>query len=535
MEASNLQIYWHESQPVYSLCFQPNYDTSNTTKKLFTAGGDNKIRAWNLELIESPNQGSKQIKKVDTIDFLSSLQQHEQAVNVVRFNSDGTVLASAGDDGQIILWKRNDAEAKPVPSTFGASESDGEFKESWFVWKRLKSSSNSEIYDLSWSPNDKYVVCGCMDNCIRIFNIETAQCVSNIRDHNHYVQGVTWDPLNEYILSQSADRSVNIYEIIFNNTKDEINGLKLKNRIVKGELPKRGLNSDGTKTLDLSSMKSSYLFHNETLPSFFRRLTLSPCGNLLCIPAGIFKTSENALPAGSSKESGSGMNNPEVSNSVYIYTRGALKQNNGIKPAIALPYLGKAAIVVSFNPNFYQSTEDKKAYIDVPYKLVFAIATSNEVLIYDTESIEPISIVGNLHYTPLTDLSWSQDGAMLMVSSTDGFCSYISVDSELFGIKLSEEKRKEYLNNGLKSSNDSLEDSTYKEGKLSTTENTTRTDIVNILPVKRKNPSNAQDTSSPSSVNTNLEKSTLENDDGKVEEGSPANAKKRIQPTLITL
>lgn len=39
------------------------------------------------------------------------------------------------------------------------------------------------------------------------------KCVHEIAEHNHYVQGVAWDPLNEYIATQSSDRSMHIYNI----------------------------------------------------------------------------------------------------------------------------------------------------------------------------------------------------------------------------------------------------------------------------------------------------------------------------------
>jgi chromatin assembly factor 1 subunit B len=37
--------------------------------------------------------------------------------------------------------------------------------------------------------------------------------VHEIAEHTHYVQGVAWDPLNEYIATQSSDRSMHIYRI----------------------------------------------------------------------------------------------------------------------------------------------------------------------------------------------------------------------------------------------------------------------------------------------------------------------------------
>ena len=39
------------------------------------------------------------------------------------------------------------------------------------------------------------------------------KCVSEIAEHNHYVQGVAWDPLNEFIATQSSDRSMHVYSV----------------------------------------------------------------------------------------------------------------------------------------------------------------------------------------------------------------------------------------------------------------------------------------------------------------------------------
>lgn len=57
--------------------------------------------------------------------------------------------------------------------------------------------------------------------------------------------------------------------------------------------------------------------------------------------------------------------------------------------------------------------------------MVFAIATTNSVLIYSTESVKPLYGMGNFHYAALTDLSWSDD-RMLAVSSSDGFISFFT-------------------------------------------------------------------------------------------------------------
>lgn len=43
--------------------------------------------------------------------------------------------------------------------------------------------------------------------------MHAGKCVHEIAEHSHYVQGVAWDPLNEYIATQSSDRSMHIYRI----------------------------------------------------------------------------------------------------------------------------------------------------------------------------------------------------------------------------------------------------------------------------------------------------------------------------------
>lgn len=515
MEASNLQIYWHESQPIYSLCFQPNQANK---PKLFTAGGDNKVRVWHLNFDEVSTT------KIDTIDFLSSLTQHEQAVNVVRFNHNGDTLASAGDDGQLFLWKQNDTVVKE----FGVDDAEfEEFKESWYIWKRLRSNGNGvgayEIYDMAWSPNDDYIVTGSMDNAIRVFDIAKGECVFNATDHNHYVQGVVWDPLDDFIVSQSADRAVHIYEIVRDSTSRQISRLKLKNKIMKCELPQSRKN---LKQLDLNNTKLLFLFHNETLPSFFRRPAISPCGSLLCLPAGVFKTDGGV----------DSINSTEINNAVYIYTRASIRQNSN-KPVMCLPFLKKPAIAVAFNPNFYKLPAGSQSYLNLKYKLIFAVATSNEVLIYDTETSKPLAVIGNLHYTPLTDLNWTQDGNLLMISSTDGFCSYISMTVDILGEKITAEEKAAYIDITPNNEANVLACSTIKTKKnAAAPSESNKTDIVNILPVKRKISSKLESAKKISESRKTTDILEGANAQKQIEDSEPKlmqKEKRRIQPTLM--
>lgn len=80
----------------------------------------------------------------------------------------GELLASAGDDGNVILWVPSE-----TPQTAFGSDAP-EDKESWRA-KHMCRSTGAEIYDLAWSPDGVYFIIGSMDNIARIYNAQTGQ------------------------------------------------------------------------------------------------------------------------------------------------------------------------------------------------------------------------------------------------------------------------------------------------------------------------------------------------------------------------
>lgn len=93
---------------------------------------------------------------------------HTPADKLLTRRIPGETLASAGDDGNVIIWV-------PSESSNPAFGSDGfDDKESWRT-KHMCRSSGSEIYDLAWSPDGSYFIIGSMDNVARIYNAATGK------------------------------------------------------------------------------------------------------------------------------------------------------------------------------------------------------------------------------------------------------------------------------------------------------------------------------------------------------------------------
>lgn len=86
-------------------------------------------------------------------------------------------------------------------------------------------------------------------------------CVRQIAEHNHYVQGVAWDPLNEYVATQSSDRSVHIYTL---KTKDGQFSLAQHSKVTRMDLPARRVSSNSPAPPDFGG-RASFVGHESAL------------------------------------------------------------------------------------------------------------------------------------------------------------------------------------------------------------------------------------------------------------------------------
>lgn len=402
MKVVTPEISWHEREPIYSIDVQPcsTSGTDNVVQRLATGGVDRIVRLWKIKIVEGRGE----------IEFLANLRRHTATVNACRFSPDGKLLATAGDDAVILLWKLSDV---PTTSNNIFQDEDADNKETWVIHKSLRGHLG-DIYDLCWSPDCRFLVSGSIDNSAIVWDIQKDQKAAIFNEHKSYVQGVAWDPLGEYVATLSADRSCRIYSMA---TKNCIHNVS------KMVPPNANKESSETKP------KSVRLFHDDTLRSFFRRLAFSPDGQLLIAPAGCVDDGEKQI------------------SSTFVFTRGSFT-----KPASYLPSPHKATVAVRVCPCLFElrkvtKKEDADSAIEsekewekystvfcLPYRVVFAVATEDSVLMYDSQQTMPFAFLSNIHYHQLSDISWSSDGHILVVSSTDGYCSVVTFDEGELGV-----------------------------------------------------------------------------------------------------
>lgn len=351
----------------------------------FAGGTDSHVLIWHITTVDD----------VVTLDLAADLTRHQRAVNCVRWSPSGELLASCDDESVIFIWRlKPDSETVNIFDRDSITDQD---KEVWLTLKILRGHME-DIYDLSWSPNSQFLISGSVDNTAIVWDVHKGKSLHIIQDHKGFVQGVGWDPLNKYLVTISTDRFLRMFDA---HTK------KCVQRCYKSTLPVPKNNPLFEKNIRL--------FHDDTLQTFFRRLSFSPDGELIVIPSGVIdleSSSEKPL------------------NTTYIYTRNNLKT-----PSIVLPSPDQYTVAVRFCPLLFKLRNNKngqKPIIPLSYRMIFAVATKCSVYLYDTQQKLPFGLISNIHYTRLTDLTWSNDGLILVVSSTDGYCSIIQFsDGEL--------------------------------------------------------------------------------------------------------
>ncbi|GAA5902642.1 Cac2p [Sporobolomyces salmoneus] len=693
MRAKALEIRWHETNPIFSADFhhtpptqhkKPSHPYAKLSKemdneeeverdrkdrekqwRLATCGGDRNVRLWLVtprppptvapltlpvpdatgtpssskpnpqsSTSTSSSSASKPFASNENpdpkVEYLATLSQHTGVVNCVRFCPHGETLASAGDDGNILLWVPGEGSRK-----IGETDEDRAYeRESWKIKSMIRSFSGKEIYDLAWSPSGLQILAGSVDHSATVYDVSTGQALKRIMEHTNYVQGVAWDPRDEFIATQSSDRSMHVYSIANNSSGFSADAVGKNSRMElqrrasstsvnlehsssqsrgrttekdkaketkDGEdvflppprLPNRARStsrasdSDRSETsststattsrpqggeaetameppasipahhhhsgssrpghsrrsssstttsqspalgpvssrplrspspaplpavmLDLSttstptasrnasssssSLETIKLYSDANSTPFFRRLSWSTDGSLLLTPAGMFEdpfslpllntssSSASATKKGKKKEeinsnvnTGTNVGAGESKPTVYIYTR-----SNVSKPPVAnLMGHRTTSIAIRFCPILWELRRDsssdgsnapggsgedgdeplkielteeckdvplpgsststststttgssnlpppRKSLFDLPYRMVYAVATLDSVYLYDTQQESPICMFGNLHYAPFTDLTWSPDGQSLILSSQDGYCSIVA-------------------------------------------------------------------------------------------------------------
>lgn len=153
-----------------------------------------------------PKVVHKTLAEFPNMKFLQSFKQNEANVPIwcLKFNSDGTLLASGGKSKEIRVWKlavdelnttlKNDCElySDPAVQCFKGHEGD--------------------ILDISWSKNN-FLLSASMDKTVRLWHMTKSNCIC-IFEHLDFVPCVAFHPKDDrFFLSGSLDCRIRLWSI----------------------------------------------------------------------------------------------------------------------------------------------------------------------------------------------------------------------------------------------------------------------------------------------------------------------------------
>lgn len=409
MKSFTPEISWHNRLPVLSVDLADD--------KLATGGNDSRVYIWQIERATKPTE------KALNIQIRAGLRRHQASVGAVKFSTDLT-LASGDDDGYIYIWKHKgdyDRDSNANDLSGNLFNDDGfEDLEQWQQLRVLRGHIE-DICDLAWSKDGRYLLSGSVDNSAIFWDALRGTkiwCSDLIKG---YVQGVALDPISKLMAVISTDRSLRIYNQSDRKQLTKIRRVNMKN-------------------------KYKISFCDDTVQTFCRRLGFSPDGQFLAVPT--CRVAENApapiehtttidlTDATEVKENDIPQEKTNNTNAAQISYNAILvfKSSNFNKALAFYPTGREVGLCCKFSPILYKLKPNETNIWQMPYRIIFAVATSRSIIIYDSQQSSPIGYISQVHLARLTDLVWSNDGKFLMVSSYDGYCTFITFEEGEFGV-----------------------------------------------------------------------------------------------------
>ena len=166
---------------------------------------------------------------------------HPDWVNDVSWSQNG-FLASAGKDGQIKIWNKDQGDDESV-DTFNNSGGESELVLSldWNTDQQIIASSHQdytiklwdekgelldrhkgherEVLNLNWSPNGKFLASASRDSSIKLWKLDNIAGkpqilpITTLKGHKNAVNEVSWSPDGKSLATASSDTTVKLWQL----------------------------------------------------------------------------------------------------------------------------------------------------------------------------------------------------------------------------------------------------------------------------------------------------------------------------------
>jgi WD40 repeat protein len=151
-------------------------------KLLASAGANGAVRLWRIDYLD----GLPSVKPLG-----EPLRGHDESslVNCVTFSPDGALLATASDDGTVRLWD------------VGSGEHLATLEHPAFV------------QSVAFSPDGHILASSGGNGTVQLWDVETGQLIATLRQHSDTVWKVVFSPDGQTLATGSSDRTIVLWDL----------------------------------------------------------------------------------------------------------------------------------------------------------------------------------------------------------------------------------------------------------------------------------------------------------------------------------
>jgi small GTP-binding protein len=96
--------------------------------------------------------------------------------------------------------------------TVGAALEGGRANEQ-FLERILSLGHTNSVWSVAWRPDGRRALSGAADNTVRLWDVESGQCLRVLEGHINWVRSVAWSPDGRRALSGSEDKTVRLWDV----------------------------------------------------------------------------------------------------------------------------------------------------------------------------------------------------------------------------------------------------------------------------------------------------------------------------------
>jgi WD40 repeat protein len=201
------QTFSAHSEHLWSVMFSPQGET------LASAGVDGSVKIWQRD-------DGKVIREL----------KHPMGITFLAYSPDGNYLATASYDAQVRLWRVSDGlltktfsghantvwsvAFSPDGNTLASSGEDKTIR-LWNVnqgdLRKTLEGHSLNVWSVAFSPDGNRLASGSFDETIKIWNVKTGELESTISGHSEAVLEVAFSPDGQILASGSDDKTVKLW------------------------------------------------------------------------------------------------------------------------------------------------------------------------------------------------------------------------------------------------------------------------------------------------------------------------------------